>query len=56
MLGKIEAKRRKGVAEDKMVRSHHQLNGHEFEKIMGLSEGQRNLLCCSPWGYYELDS
>ena len=39
-----------------MVRSHHQLNGHEFEQIMDLSEGQRSLVYCSPWGYKELDS
>jgi len=38
MLGKIEGKRR-GVAEDEMVRYHHQLNGHKSEKILGDSEG-----------------
>ena len=31
MLGKIEGWRRKGTAEDEMVRWHHRLNGHEFE-------------------------
>ena len=29
---------------------HHQLNGHEFEQTLGDSEGQGNLVCCSPWG------
>ena len=29
------------MAEDEMVRQHHQLNGHEFEQILGDSEGQR---------------
>ena len=29
MLGKIEGKRRKGAAEDEIVRQHHQLNGYE---------------------------
>ena len=54
MLGKIEGKRR-GVAEDEMVRYHHQLNGHKSEKILGDSEGQGSLTCCSPWGCKELD-
>ena len=30
-------------------------NGHEFEQTPGDSEGQRSLVCCSPWGYKELD-
>ena len=33
-----------------MVRQHHQLNGHEFEQILGDSRGQRSLACCSPFG------
>ena len=37
-----------------MVRSHHQLNGHEFEHISGVSEGLGSLVCCSPWGHKEL--
>ena len=31
MLGEIEGGEEKGTTEDKMVRWHHQLNGHEFE-------------------------
>ena len=38
-----------------MVRWHHQLNGHEFEKTMGVGDGQRGLACCSPWGCKESD-
>ena len=34
---------------------HHQLNGYEFEQILGDSEGQGSLACCSPWGHKELD-
>ena len=34
MLGKIESKRR-GAAEDEMVRWHHRLNGHELEQTLG---------------------
>ena len=32
MLGKIEGKRRRGLAEDEMVTWHHWLNGHEFQQ------------------------
>ena len=32
MLGKIEGRRRRGMAEDEMVEWHHQLNGHEVEQ------------------------
>ena len=38
-----------------MVGWHHPLNGHEFEKIQGDSEGQGSLVCCSPWGHKESD-
>ena len=31
------------MTEDKMVGWHHQLNGHEFEKTPGDSEGQGSL-------------
>ena len=49
MLGEIEGRRR-GVTEDKMVESYHQLNGHDFEQTPGDSEGQGSLACFSPWG------
>ena len=38
-----------------MVRQQHQLNGHEFEQIPGVSEGQESLECYSAWGGKELD-
>ena len=41
------------MAEDEMVGWHHRLNGHEFEQTPGDSEGQRSLVCCSPWGRKE---
>jgi len=34
----------------------HRLKGHEFEPILGDSEGWGSLACCSPWGCKELDS
>ena len=44
-----------GTTEDEMVRWHHQLNGHQFEQTPGDGEGQRSLVCCSPWGHKESD-
>ena len=43
------------MTEDKMVRWHRQLNGHEFEQALGDDEGQGSLACCSPWDHKELD-
>ena len=41
----------KGMTEDEMVGWHHWISGHEFEQTPGVSEGQRSLVCCSPWGH-----
>ena len=35
---------------------HHRLDGHEFEQILGDSEGQGGLVCCSSWGHKESDT
>ena len=51
LLGKIEGKREKGTTEDEMVGWHHRLNGHESEQILGDSEGQGSLECCSLGGH-----
>ena len=53
MLGKIEGRRRRG---QQMVGWHHQLNGHEFEQVPGVGDGQRSLACYSPWGRKESDT
>ena len=53
--GKDRRHEEKGATEDKIVRWHHQLNGHESEKTPGDGEGQRSLVC-SPWGLKELDT
>ena len=45
----------KGRIEDKLIRWHNQVNGHEFEHTPGDGEGQGSLACCSPWGRKELD-
>ena len=34
---------------------HNQLSGREFVQNPRDREGQRSLLCCSPWGHKELD-
>ena len=49
LLERLKAEE-KGTTEDEMVGWHHQLNGHEFEQALGVGDGQRGLLCCSPWG------
>ena len=50
MLGKIEGKRRRGRQEDEMAGQHHWCNKHELGQTPGDGEGQRGLVCCSPWG------
>ena len=45
----------KGMTEDEMVGWHHWLIEYEFEQALGDGEGQRGLVCCSPWGFTELD-
>ena len=41
------------MAEDEIVRQHHQLNGHEFDQSPGDSGGQKSLACYGPWGHKE---
>ena len=53
--GKDWGQEEKGSTEAEMVGWHHQLNGHEFEQILGDSEGQGSLACYSPWGHKESD-
>ena len=47
MLGGIEEK---GTTEDEIVGWHHRLDGHEFEQVLEVDDGQGRLACCSPWG------
>ena len=39
-----------------MVGWPHRLNGHEFEQILGTSEGQGSLACCGSWDCQESDT
>ena len=36
-----------------MVGWHHWFDEHEFEQAPGDSEGQRSLVCFSPWDHKE---
>ena len=29
------------------------MDGHEFEQILQVGDGQGGLVCCSPWGHKE---
>ena len=49
MLGKSRQEE-KGMTQDEMVGWHHQLDGHEFEKVPAVDNGERSLACCSSWG------
>ena len=53
--GKDRRQEEQETTEDKIVRWHQQLNGHEFEEALGDGEGQGGLTCCSPWGYKDSD-
>ena len=54
MLGNIEGRRRR-VQRDEMVGWHHWCDGHEFEQVLGVDDGRRSLVCCSPWSHKESD-
>ena len=51
-----DCKQEKGTTEDEMVGWHHRLDGHEFEQVPGVGDGQGSLACRSPWGHKELDT
>ena len=44
------------MTEDERVGWHHQLDGHEFEQVPRVGDGQGSLACCSPWGSKEPDT
>ena len=39
-----------------MIGWDHRLDGHEFEQVLGIGDGQGSLACCSPCGRKELDT
>ena len=54
-VGKDWRQEEKRTTEDEMAGWHHQLDGHEFEQVPGVGDGQGSLVCCSPWGRKESD-
>ena len=44
------------MTEDETAGWHHQLDGHEFEQVPGVGDGQGSLACYSPWGLKESDT
>ena len=54
-LGK-DWRQKKGTREDEVVGWHHWLDGHQFEQVLGVGDGQGSLVCCSPWGRKESDT
>ena len=42
------------MTEDEVVGWHHQLNGHEYEQVLGVGDGNESLACYRPWGRTEL--
>ena len=53
--GKEWEQKEKRASEDEMVVWHHQCNECELEQTLGDGEGQRGLVCCSPWSHKESD-
>ena len=43
----------KGTTEEEIIVWHYWLDGHEFEQVPGVGDGQGSLSCCSPWGLKE---
>ena len=48
--------RQKGMTKEAMGGWHHQFDGHEFGQVLGVSDGQGNPVCYSPWGCKESDT
>ena len=48
--GKYWQKEEKGAREDEMTGLYHQFYRHEFEKALGVGDGQGSLAYYSPWG------
>ena len=53
MLGKIEGRRR-GHQRMRLLDGITNVIRNELGQVLGDGEGQRGLLCCSPWGRKEL--
>ena len=56
MLGGIGGQEEKGTTMNEMAGWHHRLDGHEFERTLGVGDGQGGLACCDSWGRKESDT
>ena len=43
------------MTEGEMAGWHHRLDGPEFERTLGIGDGQGGLACCDSWGLKESD-
>ena len=43
------------MTEDEMAEWHRRLDGREFERTLGVGDGQEGLACCDSWGGKESD-
>ena len=50
------AAKAKGTTEDEMAGWHHQLDGRESGRTLGVGNGQGGLACFDSWGLKELDT
>ena len=53
--GRDWGQEKKGMTEDEMAGWHHWLDGHEFEWIPAVDDGQGGLVCFDSWGRKESD-
>ena len=53
--GKDWTQEERGTTEDEMVGWYQWLDGHEFEQVSGVGEGQGSLACFSPCSHKESD-
>ena len=56
MLGKIEGGRRRGQQRMRWLDDITDSMDMTLSKLRGVGDVQGSLLCCSPWGYKELDT
>ena len=38
----------KGMTEDELLGWYHRVDGHDFEQVPGVGDGQGGLACCGP--------
>ena len=44
------------MTEVELIGWYHQLDGHEFEQVLEVGDGQGKLVCCRIWGHKESDT